>query len=56
VTLDDRQQADLREVFETILANNLAQPQVYVHRDYHSRNLMVLPEASNPVSWTSRMR
>ena len=24
-----------------ILDNNLAQPQVYVHRDYHSRNLMV---------------
>jgi hypothetical protein len=23
------------------LANNLAQPRVYVHRDYHSRNLMV---------------
>jgi aminoglycoside/choline kinase family phosphotransferase len=48
VTLDDTQQADLREVFETILTNNLAQPQVYVHRDYHSRNLMVLPGASNP--------
>ena len=27
--------------FEAILANNLAQPMVYVHRDYHSRNLMV---------------
>ena len=27
--------------FERILANNLAQPRVYVHRDYHSRNLMV---------------
>jgi len=48
VALDDAQQADLREVFETILANNLAQPQVYVHRDYHSRNLMVLPGAGNP--------
>ena len=24
-----------------ILANNLAQPRVFVHRDYHSRNLMV---------------
>ncbi|MBV8270787.1 MAG: phosphotransferase [Cupriavidus sp.] len=48
VTLDDAQQADLREVFETILANNLAQPQVYVHRDYHSRNLMVLPGTGNP--------
>jgi len=27
--------------FESLLANNLAQPRVYVHRDYHSRNLMV---------------
>lgn len=25
----------------------MAQPQVYVHRDYHSRNLMVLP-SGNP--------
>ena len=28
-------------VFSGILANNLAQPRVFVHRDYHSRNLMV---------------
>ncbi len=41
VTLDDRQRATLEQVFQRILANNLAQPQVYVHRDYHSRNLMV---------------
>jgi aminoglycoside/choline kinase family phosphotransferase len=26
---------------DAILANNLAQGQVYVHRDYHSRNLMI---------------
>ncbi len=31
----------LRLAFESILANNLAQPRVFVHRDYHSRNLMV---------------
>ena len=31
----------LEAVFETLLANNLAQPKVFVHRDYHSRNLMV---------------
>ncbi len=30
----------LRAAFETLLANNLAQPRVFVHRDYHSRNLM----------------
>ncbi len=46
-TLDDRQKADLDKVFEVLLANNLAQPQVYVHRDYHSRNLMVL-DKGNP--------
>ena len=40
VTLTDKQQAKLEEVFVRILANNLAQPCVYVHRDYHSRNLM----------------
>ncbi len=30
----------LEAAFELILANNLAQPRVLVHRDYHSRNLM----------------
>lgn len=42
VTLTAKQQAKLEEVFKRILANNLAQPCVYVHRDYHSRNLMVV--------------
>jgi hypothetical protein len=41
VTLSDKQKAKLEEAFARILANNLAQPCVYVHRDYHSRNLMV---------------
>lgn len=41
ITLTDAQQAKLAQVFDRILANNLAQPCVYVHRDYHSRNLMV---------------
>jgi len=31
----------LDSAFELLLGNNLAQPRVYVHRDYHSRNLMV---------------
>jgi len=38
---DDDQKNTLKTVFDLILANNLAQPQVFVHRDYHSRNLMV---------------
>ncbi|HBU18482.1 MAG: aminoglycoside phosphotransferase [Thiobacillus sp. GWE1_62_9] len=41
VEMKDDQKAILDTVFERILANNLAQPQVYVHRDWHSRNLMV---------------
>jgi aminoglycoside/choline kinase family phosphotransferase len=36
----------LAQAFRLVLENNLAQPQVYVHRDYHSRNLMV--SAPNP--------
>jgi aminoglycoside/choline kinase family phosphotransferase len=31
----------LDDVFARLIANNLAQPQVFVHRDFHSRNLMV---------------
>jgi hypothetical protein len=44
--LTQAQQAALEQAFERVLANNLAQPRVYVHRDYHSRNLMV--SAPNP--------
>jgi len=31
-------------VFDRVIENNLAQPQVLVHRDYHSRNLMIIEE------------
>ncbi|MGE5170401.1 MAG: aminoglycoside phosphotransferase family protein [Rudaea sp.] len=41
VTLTPAEQATLAAAFELLLANNLAQPRVLVHRDYHSRNLMV---------------
>lgn len=44
VTLGDKQLAALEKVFRCILDNNLAQPRVYVHRDYHSRNLMYVKE------------
>jgi aminoglycoside/choline kinase family phosphotransferase len=47
VTLDAEQRAVMDGAFEAILANNLAQPKVYVHRDWHSRNLMVTT-ADNP--------
>ena len=41
ITLTDKQHGKLEEIFARIIINNLAQPRVYVHRDYHSRNLMV---------------
>jgi aminoglycoside/choline kinase family phosphotransferase len=46
ITMTDKQSTALNQVFELLLANNLAQPQVYVHRDYHSRNLMALAEGN----------
>ena len=45
-TLTDAQTADLNRVFDVLLANNLAQAPVYVHRDYHSRNLMVMSKGN----------
>jgi N-acetylmuramate 1-kinase len=47
ITLTEQQRAALEESFRRILANNLAQPCVYVHRDYHTRNLMHVAE-NNP--------
>jgi aminoglycoside/choline kinase family phosphotransferase len=47
ITMTDQQKAQLDQVFESICANVLAQPQVYMHRDFHSRNLMYL-EQGNP--------
>ncbi len=41
ITLTDAQQAVLDKVFKTLAENIVNQGQVYVHRDYHSRNLMV---------------
>jgi aminoglycoside/choline kinase family phosphotransferase len=39
-TLTAAQKETLASAFRLILANNLAQPRAFVHRDYHSRNLM----------------
>ena len=40
-TLATSERATLERTFAAVLANNLAQPRVFVHRDYHSRNLML---------------
>ncbi|MFN7156031.1 MAG: aminoglycoside phosphotransferase family protein [Acidovorax sp.] len=49
VTLDDTQQATLNSAFDAIVAHNLAAPQVYVHRDFMTRNLMAPVEQGAPL-------
>ncbi len=46
-SLNSDQQAVLNNTFKVLNENILAQAQVYVHRDYHSRNLMITKE-NNP--------
>ncbi len=44
--LDTNEQQRLDIVFTRLEDNALAQPQTFVHRDYHSRNLMLLEDGS----------
>ncbi len=44
--LGANEQQMLDSVFGTMEINALAQPQVFVHRDYHSRNLLVTAEGN----------
>ena len=46
-SLNSEQQAVLSNTFKVLNENILAQAQVYVHRDYHSRNLMITQD-NNP--------
>ncbi|MNH09197.1 Phosphotransferase enzyme family protein [compost metagenome] len=41
LSLDETEQQLLDEMFACLTENNLAQPQGVMHRDFHSRNLMV---------------
>jgi len=47
ISLADAELSRLRGVYERLIESALEQPVVWVHRDFHSRNLMVLP-ADNP--------
>ena len=46
LTLTVTEQQLLDDTFAFLVREALGQPQVFVHRDYHSRNLMVLPTRS----------
>ena len=47
ITMTEAQSATITAVFDAIASNCLAQAQVFMHRDFHSRNLMYL-EQGNP--------
>ena len=47
IELDQAQQIQWAAIKQALVQNALEQPQVFVHRDYHSRNLMKL-EKRNP--------
>jgi len=47
IELNQNEQAAIAECFDALAANALQQPQVIVHRDYHSRNLLYT-KAKNP--------
>ncbi len=47
IELNAAQRQVIEQTFTRILAANLAEPQVYVHRDYHSRNLMLMNDNDN---------
>jgi aminoglycoside/choline kinase family phosphotransferase len=47
IAFTDEQEERWRSLSDLLVANALDQPQVFVHRDYHSRNLMVTDE-DNP--------
>ncbi len=44
--LDEAEREMLRDLFERLSASAVEQPQVLVHRDYHSRNLMLQPDGT----------
>jgi N-acetylmuramate 1-kinase len=43
VTLSVKEQDSLNQMFVLLVEQAMSQPQVVVHKDYHSRNLMMLP-------------
>ena len=47
IAMEAAEAAALGAVFDALVENAFVQPQVFVHRDYHSRNLMVCP-GDNP--------
>lgn len=48
IQLEEQEAADIERCFKHLVDSAMTQPQHPVHRDYHSRNLMVLPGVGAP--------
>ncbi len=46
ISLDDEEQHMLSQLYKDLICSAVEQPQVVVHKDFHSRNLMVLEDGS----------
>lgn len=46
ISLDQNEESMLNQACEVLIANALEQPRTFVHRDYHSRNLMLTPRGN----------
>lgn len=46
IAMTAEQETQLKTVFEAIISTCLAQQQVYMHRDFHSRNLMFMDQGN----------
>jgi aminoglycoside/choline kinase family phosphotransferase len=44
IIIDSKEKSQLDEVFNKIVSNNFSQKKYFVHRDFHSRNLMILDD------------
>ncbi len=63
LTLSDAESQIVADAFEFLIAEALMQPTVFVHRDFHSRNLMVTTERNpgvidfqDALCWADRVR
>ena len=55
VAIDAAMRATLDRAFDCIIAENLAWPSVYVHRDFMPRNLMLPQTSPDDASWPPRI-
>ena len=55
IEFSDSDEAKWQELCELLISNALDQPQVFVHRDYHSRNLMVCDDGPGILDFQDAM-